>query len=344
MMGNWGHVSVVKSRVQAVRVCYTPLMAVTLADVAARAGVSLITASRALRAPEKLAAPARARVEAAVRELGYVPNLVASALVSARTRAVGVLVPTIANSIFAETVEGVTAELEPRGYAVLLAQSGYDPAREETALHALLSRRAEALVMVGSPATEAGRAMLRQAGVRVVETWELPAEPIDASVGFDNLEAGAAVAQHLIATGRRRLAFLGGIDARSQRRLVGFRAVAAAAALSEPTFIKVEKPGSADAAAACVTALADADAVFTSTDAYAVGVLGGLRAIGRRVPEDVAVIGLGDLEVGRHTMPPLSSVRIDGRCIGETAARLVLSNDAPRQVDLGFTLVLRASA
>src|SRR5690348_5630908 len=96
---------------------------ITLAHVAARAGVSAITASRALTAPEKLAPETRARVQAAMRELGYLPNLVAGALASARSRAVAVLVPTIANSIFADTVEGVSAVLEPRGYAVLLAQS-----------------------------------------------------------------------------------------------------------------------------------------------------------------------------------------------------------------------------
>ncbi|MBX6322297.1 MAG: LacI family DNA-binding transcriptional regulator, partial [Rhodospirillaceae bacterium] len=105
------------------------MTAVTLAQVAKRAGVSMITASRALTAPEKLAPETRARVQAAMRELGYLPNLVAGALASARTRAVAVLVPTIANSIFADTVEGISAALEPRGYAVLLAQSGYDPAR-----------------------------------------------------------------------------------------------------------------------------------------------------------------------------------------------------------------------
>ena len=83
--------------------------------------------------------------------------------------------------------------------------------------------------------------------------------------------------------------------------------------------------------------------MFTSTDAYAVGVLGALRAARRRVPEDIAVIGLGDLVICRHTVPPLSSVGIDGRQIGETAARLVLVAEEPRVVDLGFQLVLRGS-
>jgi LacI family gluconate utilization system Gnt-I transcriptional repressor len=110
-----------------------------------------------------------------------------------------VLVPTIANSIFADTVQGLSDELEPLGYAVILAQSRYDAAREDRMLSALLSRRPEAIIMVGSPATEDGARLLRRAGIPVVETWELPPEPIDAVAGFDNYAAGVAVAQHLLA-------------------------------------------------------------------------------------------------------------------------------------------------
>lgn len=322
-----------------------PPSSVTLADVAARAGVSAITASRALTAPGKLAAKTHARVLAAMQDLGYVPNLVAGALASARTRAVGVLVPTIANSIFVGTVEGASETLEPCGYAVLLAQSGYDGSREEKALATLLAWRPEALVMVGSPATETGVTMLRRAGVRVVETWVLPKAPIDAAVGFDNMAVGIAVAERFIAAGRQRLAYLGGDDVRGMLRFAGLRKAACAAGLQSPRKVIVTSHGSADAAEREVPRLGDADAVFTSTDAYALGVLTGLRAAGRAVPRDVALIGLGDLEIGRHINPPLTTVRIDGRRIGATAAELVLSRaqGQPKVIDLGFEFVIRAS-
>ena len=149
--------------------------------------MSSITVSRVVRLPELVAPETRARVEAAMRELGYVPNQIAGALASARTKSVGVLVPTIANSIFADTVQGLSDELEPLGYAVILAQSRYDAAREDRMLSALLSRRPEAIIMVGSPATEDGARLLRRAGIPVVETWELPPEPIDAVAGFRQL-------------------------------------------------------------------------------------------------------------------------------------------------------------
>src|SRR5665213_4188196 len=201
---------------------YEPPTAPTLSAVAERAGVSAITVSRVVRLPEMVAPQTRARVEAAMRELGYVPNQLAGALAGARTRSVGVLVPTIANSIFADTVQGLSDELEPLGYAVILAQSRYDDAREDRMLAALLSRRPEAIVMVGSPATEDGARLLRRAGIPIVETWEIPEAPIDAVAGFSNYEAGCAVARHLAAQGRQNLAFIGGDDPRATRRWNGF--------------------------------------------------------------------------------------------------------------------------
>ena len=182
-----------------------PHSAPTLSAVAKLAGVSSITVSRVVRVPNLVAPETRDRVEAAMRELGYVPNQLAGALASARTRSVGVLVPTIANSIFADTVQGLSDELEPLGYAVILAQSRYDAAREDHMLSALLSRRPEAIIMVGSPATEEGARLLRRAGIPIVETWELPDSPIDAVAGFDNYQAGVAVARHLVAQGRQEL-------------------------------------------------------------------------------------------------------------------------------------------
>src|ERR1700688_1776636 len=200
-----------------------PHSAPTLAAVAKLAGVSSITVSRVVRLPGLVAPETRGRVEAAMRELGYVPNQLAGALASgARTRSVGVLVPTIANSIFADTVQGLSDELEPLGYAVILAQSRYDSAREDHMLSALLSRRPEAIIMVGSPATGDGARLLRRAGIPVAETWELPVEPIDSVPGLDNYEAGVAVARHFAAQGRKALAFIGGDDPRATRRWNGF--------------------------------------------------------------------------------------------------------------------------
>ena len=318
----------------------------TLSAVAERAGVSSITVSRVVRLPELVAPETRSRVEAAMRELGYVPNQIAGALAGARTKSVGVLVPTIANSIFADTVQGLTDELEPLGYAVILAQSRYDASREDRMLSALLSRRPEAIIMVGSPATEDGARLLRRAGIPVVETWELPPEPIDAVAGFDNYAAGVAVAQHLLAQGRKRFAFIGGDDPRATRRWNGFRDTLSLRGAAEPRRLVLDRNASGSVAA--LADLPDVDAVFAANDAHAIGFMSGLRKAGllRDGPasgQPVAVIGLGDLEMGRLIAPSLTTIRVHGDAIGRTAARLMLSREGPRQVDLGFELVLRDS-
>ncbi len=318
----------------------------TLSAVADLAGVSSITVSRVMRLPEKVAPQTRARVEAAMRELGYVPNQIAGALAGARTKSVGVLVPTIANSIFADTVQGLTDELEPLGYAVILAQSRYDASREDRMLSALLSRRPEAIIMVGSPATEEGARLLRRAGIPVVETWELPSAPIDAVAGFDNYAAGVAVAQHLLAQGRKRFAFIGGDDPRATRRWNGFSDTLRKAGATEPRRLVLDRNASGSVAA--LADLPGVDAVFAANDAHAIGFMSGLRKAGLlrdglASAQPVAVIGLGDLEMGRLIAPALSTIRVHGDAIGRTAAKLMLSREGPRKVDLGFELVLRDS-
>lgn len=318
----------------------------TLSAVAKLAGVSSITVSRVVRLPNLVAPKTRSRVEAAMRELGYVPNQVAGALASARTSSVGVLVPTIANSIFADTVQGLSDELEPLGYAVILAQSRYDAAREDHMLATLLSRRPEALIMVGSPATDDGAQLLRRAGIPIAETWDLPDAPIDAVAGFNNYEAGVAVARHLLAQGRESLAFIGGDDPRSTRRWYGFNDTVLAAGAKAPRRLILERNASGSVAA--LANLPGVDAVFAANDAHAIGFMSGLRTAGllRNGPaaeQPVAVIGLGDLEMGRLIAPRLSTIRVHGAAIGRTAAKLMLTHSGPRRVDLGFELVLRDS-
>jgi LacI family gluconate utilization system Gnt-I transcriptional repressor len=323
-----------------------PHSAPTLSAVAKLAGVSSITVSRVVRLPNLVAPETRGRVEAAMRELGYVPNQVAGALASARTSSVGVLVPTIANSIFADTVQGLSDELEPLGYAVILAQSRYDAAREDQMLATLLSWRPEALIMVGSPATEDGARLLRRAGIPIAETWDLPDVPIDAVAGFNNYEAGVAVARHLMAQGRESLAFIGGDDPRATRRWRGFNDTVLATGAKAPRRLILERNASGSIAA--LAELSGVDGVFAANDAHAIGFMSGLRSAGllRNGPaaeQPVAVIGLGDLEMGRLIAPRLSTIRVHGAAIGSTAAKLMLTHSGPRCVDLGFELVLRDS-
>ncbi|MGZ7042819.1 MAG: substrate-binding domain-containing protein, partial [Thermoanaerobaculia bacterium] len=264
-----------------------------------------------------------------------------------RTRSVGVLVPTIANSIFADTVQGLSDELEPRGYAVILAQSRYDATLEDHMLAALLSRRPEAIIMVGSPATDDGARLLRRAAIPIVETWEIPPAPIDAVAGFNNYEAGCAAARYLVAQGRQNLAFIGGDDPRATRRWNGFNDTALQAGAKAPRRLILDRNASSSVVA--LAELPGVDAVFAANDAHAIGFMSGLRAAGLlrnggpASQQPVALIGLGDLEMGRLIAPSLSTIRVHGDAIGRTAAKLMLTRDGPRHIDLGFELVLRDS-
>ena len=282
-----------------------------------------------------------------MRELGYVPNQLAGALARARTSSVGVLVPTIANSIFADTVQGLSDELEPLGYAVILAQSRYDAAREDRMLSALLSRRPEAIIMVGSPATEDGARLLRRAGIPVVETWELPAGADRRGRGLRQLRRGS---RRRAASRRARPQELRVHRRRRSPRHAALEWIQGHAGARPAWPIRagwcwIATP---PAASAALAELPGVDAVFAANDAHAIGFMSGLRNAGllRDGPaaeQPVAVIGLGDLEMGRLIAPSLSTIRVHGDAIGRTAARLMLTREGPRRVDLGFELVLRDS-
>ena len=164
--------------------------------------------------------------------------------------------------------------------------------------------------------------------------------------GFNNYEAGCAVARHLVAQGRQDLAFIGGDDPRATRRWNGFKDTALQAGVKTPRRLFLDRNASGSVVA--LAELPGVDAVFAANDAHAIGFMSGLRNAGlsrsgAAAQQPVAVIGLGDLEMGRLISPSLSTIRVHGDAIGRTAARLVLTQEGPRRVDVGFELVLRDS-
>ncbi|WP_277374134.1 LacI family DNA-binding transcriptional regulator [Pseudomonas sp. AA-38] len=190
----------------------------TLVDVAKVAGVSPITVSRALGRPELVTAVTRRRVLEAVRATGYVPNLAAGALASSRSRLVAVFLPTIANSIFADTVQALTERLAAAGYQTLLGLTGYCPEQEEALLEAVLGRRPDGIVLTGTEHTQTSRERLARVGIPVVEAWDLSAKPLDMQIGFSHEAVGQAVADYLLGKGYRRISVVTLDDPRGLRR------------------------------------------------------------------------------------------------------------------------------
>lgn len=322
-----------------------------MVDVAREAGVSAITVSRAVNSPDKLAPGTLAAVRAAIERLRYVPNLTAGSLASNRSRIVAVIVPTISNSIFAETVGGLAKSLASRRYQLLLGQTDYRAAEEIALVDAFLGRRVEGMVLTGAVHARGVRDRLRRSGVPVVEAWDLPRNPIDMAVGFSNREAGHAAAVYLLERGRRSLAFIGGTDDRSAKRLAGYQDAAIAAGAGEvraETLPTSATPADSGAALRRLCAGDRPDAVFCSNDTLAAGVLFEAARLGIAVPRDLAVIGFADLPIAAAIEPRLTSIQVRAVEMGALAADLLLDRLAGRNpdrriTDLGFEIVERAS-
>ncbi|MEO5844800.1 MAG: LacI family DNA-binding transcriptional regulator [Caldimonas sp.] len=322
-------------------------------DVAAAAGVSMITVSRALSEPAKLAPATRARVQAAIDLLHYVPNLTAGSLASRRSRIVAAIVPTLANSIFSDTVDGLAQALVEGGYQLLLGQSRYREAEEAALVDAFLGRRVDGLVLTGVRHARGVRARLQRAGVPVVETWDLAARPIDMVVGFSNRRAGEAAARYLAGKGYGRLAFVGGEDDRSRERLEGFQAGARACKAGRVAVDAVPSSSSlADGSAAMGRLLRlspPVGAVLCVNDMLAAGALFECRRRAVPVPARMAVMGFADLPIAAAIEPGLTSIQVRSEAMGQHAGALLLQrlrggSRTARIVDLGFAVVERASA
>jgi LacI family transcriptional regulator, gluconate utilization system Gnt-I transcriptional repressor len=322
-------------------------------DVARLAGVSLITVSRVINTPDKVAELTRDKVFAAIRKTGYVPNLTAGSLASNKSRIVGAIVPTIDNSIFAETVRGLSDTLAEGGYQLLLGQSNYSLQVEEQLVAAFLGRRVDGLVLTGGLHSPLTSKRLRQGRIPVVETWDLPVKPIDMVAGFSNFEAGRAVGNYLTGRGYLSLCFAGGPDERSQARLDGLRdavkRVRGATLMVERLAAGASFEGGRQVVATLLARDALPQAIFFGNDALAAGAMMECQRRKIAVPAQMAIMGFADLDIAAAIDPALSSVRIPTRRMGEEAAGMLLARLKGETLlspvrDLGFQLMQRASA
>lgn len=327
---------------------------VTLIDVARAAGVAPMTVSRALNRPELVRSETQKKVLDAVRRTGYVPNLLAGSLASSKSRLVAVLLPTIASSIFADTVQALMDGLTASGYQTLLGLTAYSPATEEQLVEALLGRRPDGIVLAGTTHTDATVQRLARANIPVVEIWDLTDKPIDMLVGFSHEEVGASVARHLLGKGYRRFGVISVDDPRGLRRCRSFISELAAHGVADVPFEILPAPATLQGGREGLRRMlanGSPEIVFCSSDTLAQGVLAEAASRGLSVPADIAVMGFGDLSSAAHVYPALSTVRVDGTAIGTRAAQALLerfkaptSERAGLRIDTGFSIVERDSA
>ncbi|NEH53936.1 LacI family DNA-binding transcriptional regulator, partial [Rhizobium leguminosarum] len=189
----------------------------TMAEVAKYVGVSAMTVSRAFRQDASVSEETRKRIMEAVDALGYVLDLSAGSLSSRRSGFIAALVPSINNSNFSDTARGMTDALQNTGLQLLLGYTDYSAEKEEELIEAMLRRRPEGIILTGGSHTARARRMLAKAGIPVVETWELPENPINQVVGFSNSEAMALLVRTLASQGYRKFGYIGGTTARDTR-------------------------------------------------------------------------------------------------------------------------------
>ncbi|MEO8122098.1 MAG: substrate-binding domain-containing protein, partial [Rhodoferax sp.] len=240
------------------------------------------------------------------------------------------------------------------GYQLMIGQSGYDALREDALLDAIIRRRPDGIVLTGIMHSPAGRRQLLASGIPVVETWDLTPTPIDMLVGFSNEGIGASVCAYLHQRGYRRTALLCGNDERARRRTDGFRRMSRTLGLEAelPTYLAPAPTTLGSGRAGLAQLLnhpAGIDSLFCSSDMLALGVLIEAQARGLVVPQQLAIVGLGDMEFAASLQPALTTVRIDGTRIGQTAAQYIVDRAEGRTVaqpivDIGFSIVERGTA
>ncbi len=304
--------------------------AVKMTDVAKAAGVSPMTVSRAFRADASIEEKTRKRVLEAAEKLGYMFDERASNLRSRKSDFVAVTVPTINNPNFAETVDALSLQLASVGLQVLLGYDRYDTAEEELRLQQLLRRRPEAIVVTGGRHSARSRRLLEASGIPVIETWDLPEQPLGHVVGFSNSSAMQLAVDHVVARGARRIAFIGGDfnqDTRGADRRSGFIQSMERHGLDPGCLIPIGGPSSirngTSAMAHLLDTHSDIEAVVGVFDHASFGALAECQRRGIRVPEDIMIASFGAIDIATFAYPSITTVDPHASEIGRRVGLLI---------------------
>lgn len=325
----------------------------SISSVAKHAGVSIATVSRVLNGTKAVADDTRARVEASVSQLGYRANALARSLMRGETRLLLVLVPDFANPYFAEIVKGVESVTRTRGYGLVVADASESLSRDSPSLDPLYNRLADGVISLARFADL--KPLLKDipdlpwvACSEYVEDSDVP------NVSIDHRQAAVDAVQYLINRGHRRIALLSANEDYlwARQRHDGYEfALKRAGIPLDPQLVRVARGtdfvDGMDAVGTLLAMESAPTAVFAVSDTLAIGAIKAFRRVGRRVPEDIAVIGFDDIPVARVFEPELTTIGQPVRELGAAAAELLLkrlSGAPPESRRLQHALIVRASA
>ena len=327
---------------------------ISLKDVAAKAGVSIPTASKVLRGGGTVSAETRAAIVQASEALGYVPNEVARSLVSQKTSTIGVVVSDFGDVALSQIFVGACQEVDRQGLSIVIG--GVDPRGDHGMRHlrTLQERRVDGIVLLAPHLERETRiAEMLHGPLPVVSTHPLIHKSFS-WVGTNGIDTGRTPTEHLIALGHSRIGTITGKASRSvtQYRLLGYQQALEAAGIAfHPEWVEEadwQIMGGYQAARRLLEHAPDLTAIYAQNDTMAVGVLSALRDLGVRVPEDLSVAGCDDIPLSAHLFPSLTTMHIPFGEMGEMTVKLLLDlisqpSTEPQQIVLPTHLIARSS-
>ncbi len=305
---------------------------VKMSDVAKAAGVSAMTVSRALKSDSSVSDETRKKVLKVIRDLNYVPDMMAGSLSSQKSGFIAALLPSLNNLHFAQTIQALTDKLEEVGLQILIGHTNYSAEKEEKIIETMLRRRPEVMVLFYDGHTERARQLLKTAAIPVIEIWETPEEPINHTVGFSNFEAAKSMTLELLDRGYKKIAFLGEAKDKGTRgaaRRKGFISAMMESGFSADRLVSYKPPpvsieNGAEATKILLKEFPDTDCVFCVSDPAAFGAMSTIQNAGLKVPEDIAVVGFGNFSVSAFSTPRISTVAVQPKMIGLETAKLII--------------------
>ena len=326
----------------------------TIREIASLAGVSTATVSRVINEPDKVSEETRDRVETVMREHHFVADGLAGGLASRKSRTIGLIIPTIANSIYASSTQAAQRVAQGAGYTVLVGVSDFSAHTEAALIHRLLERRVDGLILTGADRDREVYAKITHNKVPFVITWQLTKSADLPAVSFDNYKAAAAATAYLLSLGHARIGLICGRtdvnDRAFERRRAYEESLKGAGIAIDPALIHECDFDIFEGRAVMSRMIALHDrptAVFCANDIQAIGAITACQDANLRVPDDISIMGFDDLPIAQYTTPKLTTVRVPADEMGTRAAGALIAaireNGAVQSMELPTDLIARDS-
>jgi LacI family transcriptional regulator len=331
-----------------------PRPKLTIRDIAREAGVSIATVSRVLNSPDIVSIPTRDAVREVIQRRHYVSHGAAMSLASRHSATLGLIIPTITNSIYASSTQAVQQVAQDAGYTLLLGVSNFSVDEEKRLVRRFLERRVDGLILTGEERSSETYDLIETNGVHCLVTWKLTEDRTRPCVSFDNYAAARMAMQHLFDLGHRRIGLICGrsdLNDRARERRRAYEDSLRALGIEPEANLIFERDFEfVEGRAAMHRMLMDQQrpsAVFCANDIQAIGALIECRDSGLRVPEDVSIIGFDDLPIAQYTLPRLTTIRVPAKRMGHLAATKLIDwirrGAAPEREELSVELVVRGT-